>query len=602
MTRTPKESSQETANPIARLAENWQKISVQSQKLLQMYFTQQGMNTPAQDSWHIQTAFLKLFDRWINNPQKLWDMQLRYWQDYFRLWNEMAKSMAGEKSEPVVEADPKDRRFKDQAWHENAVFDFLKQSYLLTAQHIHHAVTDVEGLDEHTRRKIEFYTRQYIDAISPSNFLYTNPEALRTTLETHGENLVQGLENVLEDLKKGKGRLRISMTDESAFKVGENLATTKGSVVYQNDLMQLIQYEAVTDTVHPVPLLIIPAWINKFYILDLQKENSLVRWLTEQGYTVFIISWVNPDETLAKKTFEDYLNEGPLAALDVIASITGQEKVSTLGYCLGGTLLSAMLAYLHKTGDAKRIASSTFFTTLLDFKEAGDLSVFIDEDQLQSLEQQMEQHGGILEGYTMANTFNMLRANDLIWSFVVNNYLLGKDPFPFDLLYWNADSTRMPMAMHLFYLRKMYQQNKLVKPDAIKLNGKGIDLRAIKTPSYFISTREDHIAPWQSTYKAVDLFSGTVEFVLAASGHIAGIINPPSKGKYGFWAVDNGKLPAKAEDFQKMASEHKGSWWPHWDTWQHQFQGEKVKARAVGNKTHPALEPAPGSYVFVDAR
>lgn len=585
-------------------AQNIQKIAERSQQLIEVYMqSQQGQDaTAVQDSIHIGNAFMQLFERMLADPVKLWEMQMQWWQDYFSLWNEAAKSFAGNPSTPIMQPDSKDRRFKDKAWQENVVFDFIKQSYLLAADRIQKTVHDVEGIDPHTQDIIEFYTRQYVDALSPSNFLMTNPEVLRTTLESGGENLVNGLENMLEDLKRGKGKLRISMTDDSAFEVGRNIGVSKGSVVYQNDLMQLIQYEATTEKVHQTPLLIIPAWINKFYILDLKPENSLVKWLTDQGYTVFIISWVNPDEKLSRKTFDDYLREGPLAAMDVIADITGEKQLSTIGYCLGGTLLSCTLAYLHAKGQQDRVASSTFLTTMVDFAEAGELSVFIDEAQLQALEQKMQKQGGVLEGRDMALTFNLLRDNDLIWSFVVNNYLLGKDPFPFDLLYWNGDSTRMPAVMHSFYLRNMYQQNKLAQKGGISLAGVPLDLTAIKTPAYILSTREDHIAPWRATYQATQLYSGDVRFVLSGSGHIAGVVNPPAKNKYGHCTLESTHLPKTPEEYLAKAKEHEGSWWGDWLKWQHPFNGKQLPARKVGGGKHKPIEPAPGSYVKVDAR
>ena len=419
------------------------------------------------------------------------------------------------------------------------------------------------GWTPKTAQKVDFYSRQFVDAMSPSNFLLTNPEVLRKTAETGGENLLKGLNNLLSDLEQGKGRLRIKMTDMEAFKLGENIGVSPGKVVFQNDLMQLIQYTPSTEKVLKRPLLIAPPWINKFYILDLRPRNSFVRWAVSQGHTVFVISWVNPDEKLAEKGFEDYMKEGYLAALDAIEQATGEREVNAIGYCLGGTLLASTLAYMATKKD-NRIRSATFFVTMMDFAEAGELGVFIDEEQLKALEEKMNKRG-YLEGSEMATTFNMLRANDLIWSFVVNNYLLGNDPFPFDLLYWNADSTRMPARMHSFYLRKMYQENLLAEPGGISLAGVPIDLRKIKTPAYFLSTREDHIAPWKSTYRGTQLLGGPKRFVLAASGHIAGVVNPPDGGKYSHWI--NTDLPADPEEWFKGATEIAGSWWPDWHRW-----------------------------------
>jgi polyhydroxyalkanoate synthase len=431
--------------------------------------------------------------------------------------------------------------------------------------------------------------------MSPSNFLLTNPEVLRKTAETGGENLLKGLSNLLGDLERGKGKLRIKMTDTEAFKVGGNIGVSPGKVVYQNDLMQLIQYTPSTEKVLKRPLLIGPPWINKFYILDLRPRNSFVRWAVSQGHTVFVISWVNPDERLAEKGFDAYMHEGYLAALDAIEQATGEREVNAIGYCLGGTLLASTLAYMAAKGD-DRIKTATFFVTMMDFTEAGELGVFIDEEQLKSLEEKMNKRG-YLEGSEMATTFNMLRANDLIWSFVVNNYLMGNDPFPFDLLYWNADSTRMPAKMHSFYLRKMYQENLLAKPNGISLSGVPIDLRKIKTPAYFLSTREDHIAPWKSTYRGTQLLSGPKRFVLAASGHIAGVVNPPEGGKYNHWI--NEDLPPDPEAWFAGATELAGSWWPDWHRWVSSHGKAQVAARVPGDGKLPAIEDAPGSYVQV---
>jgi polyhydroxyalkanoate synthase len=414
-------------------------------------------------------------------------------------------------------------------------------------------------------------------------------------MESGGENLIKGLQNVLDDLDRGNGQLAIKMTDSEAFEVGRNLAVTPGSVVYENDLMQLIQYDPTTEKVHRKPLLIIPPWINKYYILDLREKNSFVKWAVAQGFTVFVISWVNPDESLAEKTFSDYLLEGPLAAFDAITKATGESQINAVGYCLGGSLLASTLAYMEAKGD-RRIASVTLLTTMIDFAESGELGVFIDEEQLAALEARMNERG-YLEGAEMATTFNMLRANDLIWSFVVNNYLLGKDPFPFDLLYWNSDSTRMPAAMHSFYLRTMYQQNKLAEPGGITLDGVPIDLSTVNVPAFFLSTREDHIAPWESTYAGAQLFSGPVRFVLAASGHIAGVINPPAGHKYSYWTND--KLPKRPQTWFKDAREHPGSWWSEWLEWVRAKSGPKVPARQPGDGELPVIEAAPGAYVKV---
>ncbi len=570
-------------------------IADRSQRLVSEWLKRQAGEEHPTDPLNIGHAFLEMTARMMANPARLVQAQLGFWQDYMTLWQNTARRVMGIEHEPVIAASSSDRRFKDDAWKENEVFDFIKQSYLLSARFVQDVVTQVDGLDPKTAQKVDFYSRQFIDAMSPSNFLLTNPEVLRKTAETGGENLLKGLNNLLSDLERGKGKLHIKMTDTDAFKVGDNIGVSPGKVVYQNALMQLIQYAPTTDKVLRRPLLIGPPWINKFYILDLRPRNSFVRWAVSQGHTVFMISWVNPDEHLAEKGFEDYMQEGYLAALDAIEAATGEREVNAIGYCLGGTLLASTLAYMAAIKD-NRIKTATFFVSMMDFHEAGELGVFIDEEQLKALEEKMNKRG-FLEGSEMATTFNMLRANDLIWSFVVNNYLLGNDPFPFDLLYWNADSTRMPARMHSFYLRKMYQDNELAKPGGITLAGVPIDLGKIRIPAYFLSTREDHIAPWKSTYRGTQLLGGTQRFVLAASGHIAGVVNPPEGGKYSHWI--NEDLPPDPEAWLGSATEMAGSWWPDWQRWVTSFGKAQAAAREPGTGKLKAIEDAPGSYVQV---
>jgi polyhydroxyalkanoate synthase subunit PhaC len=579
----------------AELGRSMADIAERSQRIVSEWLRRQANEEHAPDPLNIGTAFLEMTARLIANPARLVAAQLGFWQDYMTLWQNTARRIMGGEPEPVIDAPSSDRRFKDDAWRENEVFDFIKQSYLLSARYVQDVVRQVDGLDPKTAQKVDFYARQFVDAMSPSNFLLTNPEVLRKTAETGGENLLKGLNNLLGDLERGKGKLHIKMTDMEAFKLGENIGVSPGKVVFQNDLIQLIQYTPSTEKVLKRPLLIAPPWINKFYILDLRPRNSFVRWAVSQGHTVFMISWVNPDEKLAEKGFEDYMTDGYLAALDAIEQATGEREVNAIGYCLGGTLLASTLAYMATRKD-NRIRSATFFVTMTDFEEAGELGVFIDEEQLNALEDKMNKRG-YLEGSEMATTFNMLRANDLIWSFVVNNYLLGNDPFPFDLLYWNADSTRMPARMHSFYLRKMYQENLLAVPNGISLNGVPIDLHRIKTPAYFLSTREDHIAPWKSTYRGTQLLSGPKRFVLAASGHIAGVVNPPDGGKYSHWI--NADLPEDPETWFKGATEIAGSWWPDWHRWVSALAKEQAPARVPGDGKLKPIEDAPGNYVKV---
>jgi polyhydroxyalkanoate synthase subunit PhaC len=596
----PGQQGSDPAELARRMARKWVEIAEKSQRLVADFLARQNGDAETiglADPMAIGAAFFEMTARLAADPARLVEAQAALWQEYARLWQHTAQRMLGGAEEkPLAEPAAEDRRFRDRAWSDNALFDYFKQSYLLSARWLQAQIRNAEGLDEHTARKVDFYTRQFVDAVAPSNFVLTNPEVLRATIESRGDNLVQGLKNLLDDLERGKGRLQISMTDMTAFKIGGNVATTPGKVVFQNDLMQLIQYAPTTDRVKRRPLMIIPPWINKFYILDLRPQNSFIRWAVGQGHTVFVISWVNPDERLAQKTFEDYMREGPLAALDAMHQATGERTANVIGYCLGGTLLAATLAWLAAKRDS-RIKSATYFVTMVDFAEAGELSVFIDEEQLQALEQRMEKKG-YLEARDMHTTFNMLRANDLIWSFVVNNYLLGKQPFPFDLLYWNSDSTRMPAAMHSFYLRTMYQQNLLVKPGGITLAGVPLDLRRIRTPSFLLSTREDHIAPWRSTYAATQLYSGPVKFVLSASGHIAGVVNPPG-GKYGHWERDDN--PPTPEAWLARATEVADSWWPAWEKWVAQYAGGAVAARQPGDSKLAPIEDAPGSYVKVRA-
>lgn len=592
------ETTAKVSDPV-QLSQSMSDIAERSQKLIAGYLERQAASSgqaTATDPLNIGQAFLEMTAKMMGDPAQLMQSQLALWQDYMQLWQNAGKRFMGDEDVPSMAApETSDRRFRDPAWKENYIFDFIKQSYLLTARWMQSTVNRVEGLDTKTAQKVDFYTRQFVDAMAPSNFVMTNPEVLRATVESGGENLLKGLENLLSDLERGDGMLSIKMTDMDAFKIGENIATAPGKVVFQNELMQLLQFSPATEQVHRRPLLIVPPWINKFYILDLREKNSFIRWAVAQGLTVFVISWVNPDEAMAQKSFEDYMLEGPLAALGAIEKATGEKEVNAIGYCIGGTLMAAMLAYMAVKKD-ERIRSITYFTTMVDFAEAGELSVFIDEEQLQALETKMSEKG-YLDGSAMATTFNMLRANDLIWSFVVNNYLLGKEPFPFDLLYWNSDSTRLPAKMHSFYLRKCYQENKLVEPGGVTLGGVKIDLRKVKTPTYILSAKDDHIAPWKSTYAATQLYDGPVKFVLSGSGHIAGVVNPPAAQKYCYWT--NSRKPKNPEKWLEGATQHPGSWWTDWAEWVGKHGGGKVPARVPGDGKLKVIEDAPGSYVKV---
>ncbi len=592
---TPKENDSAT-NALLQQAEGWLQLWQQAQGLMleaaekQLKEPDLAMTTP-QSIWQ---TYWEWAQQWLQKPDALWQEQWQFWQDYLRLWQRAAEKMQGQ--EPTVPAPhlpPADKRFSNPAFEQDATFEFIKQSYLLAADWLNRLSHKGDGLDEATQRRMQFYTRQFIDALSPTNFVLTNPEVLQTTLATGGENLRRGFSNLLQDIARGKGELRIAMTDEKAFTLGQNVAITPGAVVYQNELMQLIQYTPTTATTAEKPLLIIPPWINKYYILDLQPKNSFIKYAVDQGQTVFVVSWVNPDASLRDKNFADYLQHGILDALAAIKKQTGAPQVNAIGYCLGGTLLASALAYLAAKKQTP-IASATFFTTLVNFAQPGELGVFIDDEHLQAMEARMAQQG-YLDGQAMATTFNLLRANDLIWSFVVNNYLLGQSPFPFDLLYWNNDTTRMPAAMHSFYLRQMYQHNKLCQKNGINLLGQDIDLSLIKTPCYILACKDDHIAPWRSVYAATQLYQGPCEFVLSGSGHIAGVINPANSIKYGYQT--NHATPATADEWLQSAQTHQGSWWPHWLNWLKAHHGAEVPARNISN----ALEPAPGSYVKVKA-
>jgi len=530
-------------------------------------------------------------------PQKALEAQQELWAGYQALWMNTTEALLKNQQPTSRKNTIPDRRFKDPEWSENPIFNFLKESYLLNARWLMSMTSSIEGADADLAMKIDFYARQLIDAWAPSNFALTNPSVLREINESKGENLARGLQNLAQDMANSAGAPSIRQTDMNFFEVGQNIAVSEGSVIFQNDIFQLIQYTPKTDKVFKRPLLIIPPWINKFYILDLQPENSFVGWLTEQGYTVFLISWVNPDESMRDKALSDYMQEGILQAIDAVETATGEKEVNAIGYCIGGTLLSITLGYLaQKKND--RIKAATFLAAQIDFTEAGELRVFTDKQQIDLIEAQVERQG-YLDGSAMAWIFNMLRPNDLIWSFVINNYLMGKQPQAFDLLYWNADSTRFPAKMIIEYLRNMYQENLLAQPGAYTVNGVPIDLSLVKTPSFFQATREDHIAPYSSVFKAMNIFSGPKTFALAGSGHIAGIVNHPSKEKYQFWQNNRRKKYANADAWLEDAKEVQGSWWPSWHRWNAKNSGPKVEARIPGSGGLSVLEPAPGSYVKV---
>jgi polyhydroxyalkanoate synthase len=566
--------------------QKWTELAGRGQQMIMEFLTkEQSVGAPT-DPMGMMATWQKATVAALSDPKRLIDLQTRYMTDAMSLWQSFLTP--GTVASPV--ADVKDKRFTGEAWRETPAFDFLRQSYLLASNYTLEATAGIEGLDDKDKAKAQFLVKQYVDAISPSNFLATNPEVLKKTAESGGTNLLKGLEHLLGDLESG----RMKMTDENAFEVGRNVAITPGKVVFENRLFQLIQYNPTTDKVYETPLLIFPPWINKFYILDLTAEKSFIRWAVEQGLTVFVVSWKNADATLADVTLDNYVGEGQITALDTVLEICGTKSAHTIGYCVAGTTLAATLAVLAARGEAYKVATATFFTAQVDMSECGELSVFIDEAGLEAVER-LTAEKPWLDGRNMAMTFNLLRSNDLIWSYVVNNYMMGKDYFPFDLLYWNSDATNVPAKWHLSYLKDIYRDNLMVKPGGITVLGVPIDLRTVATPAYIQGGKEDHIAPAQSAYKLTNNFTGDKRFVLAGSGHIAGVVNPPSANKYQYWTSDT--LPERFDEFVKVAKETKGSWWPDWIKWLAPRSGKKVTPRVPGSGKFKAIEDAPGRYV-----
>lgn len=544
------------------------------------------------DPFNVAPAMTAVMTSLAARPDRLFAAQADLFNRYMDLWSSTARRAAGEEVAPA----PADKRFKDPAWSENPMFDVMRRSYLATSDWMNGLVASADDVDPMTRRRAEFFTKLLTDAFSPSNFLASNPVALKALAETNGESLVKGMQNFAADMERGGGKLKISQADYGRFKVGENVATAPGQVVWRDELFELIQFDAATDRQRATPLLIFPPWINKYYILDLQPENSMIRWLSAQGFTVFVCSWVNPDRDKADFGFDDYLEKGVYRAVEKVLDQTGADHVNTVGYCIGGTLLGGALAHMAAKGDG-RVSAATFFAAQHDFAQAGDLLLFTDEHWLNEIEQQMDAAGGVLPGAAMADTFNALRANDLIWSFFVSNYLMGKAPPAFDLLFWNADQTRMPKRLHMDYLRSMYGRNALAT-GAFDMGGQRIDLSKVRIPLYFQASREDHIAPMNSVYRSARAFSGAdVTLTLAGSGHIAGVVNPPGANKYQHWI--NPALPATLAEWQSGAAEHPGSWWPHWADWLHEKSGGWVPARDPAKGRLKPVEPAPGAYVKV---
>jgi polyhydroxyalkanoate synthase len=581
---------------IEALSLNLARASLTAQGAITEAMLKQSGAAPASaDPFHVGPALTEVMGKLALKPERIMRAQADLFESYMDLWKQSARRASGEAVEPVAAPAKGDKRFNDPDWSANPMFDMMKQSYLLTSNWLNGLVAEVEDVDPMTKRRVEFFTKMLTDAFSPSNFLLSNPAALREAMQSQGQSLVKGAENFAADLQRGGGQLAISQTDANKFKVGENVATAPGKVVYRSELFELLQFSPSTEQVFEVPLLIFPPWINKYYILDLRPENSMIRWLANQGFTVFVTSWVNPDVSLAGKTMTDYMFGGAYEALEQVLKQTGAKAANTVGYCIGGTLLSCTLAHMAAKGD-QRIASATFFAAQQDFAEAGDLLLFTNDAWLKDLEGKIDAGGGVLPSASMADTFNALRANDLIWSFFVNNYQMGKEPAAFDLLFWNSDQTRMPKALHMSYLDDFYKSNRLSKGELV-LDGVKLDLKSVKTPIYVQSSKEDHIAPLRSVYRGAKLFGGPVTFTLSGSGHIAGVINHPDAKKYQHWT--NADLPATVEEWQAGAEEHPGSWWPHWSAWLSARSGGKVAARDPAKGPLKAIEDAPGSYVKV---
>lgn len=575
--------------------DDWWELTAKSQRLAMESMHRQWQEAAAHpwDPFNLMNPLTDWLGHCAREPVHVLQAVGSYWQKQSRLGADAWQRWWGVPSQPVIEPKEDDRRFRHPSWREQPGFDFVKQSYLLYAEMVTECLAGDTPLDERETEKLRFFSQQLIDALAPTNFALTNPAVIEEAVNTRGRSLWEGYRNLLADWERSGPQFKVSLTDPEAFELGENIATTPGKVVFQNEYMQLIQYHPATDHAFKDPLLVVPPWINKYYILDLRPENSFLRWWVEQGHTVFVISWVNPDASYARTTFEHYMVDGVYAAVDAVEQITGEAGINAVGYCIGGTLLAATLAHMAAIGD-QRIRSATFLTTLIDFSDPGEIRAFVDEKQVQNLEARMNRLG-FLDGSAMASAFSMLRANDLIWSAFVNNYLLGKKPMAFDLLHWNADATRMPEAMHSFYLRKMYLENLLCQPGGIELAGQPLDMRRVDVPLYFLSTVEDHIAPWKSTYLGARLFSGPVRFVLGGSGHIAGVINAPVKGKYDYYVNERG-LDADADRWLEHAERRSGSWWPDWQRWIEALSGEKVAARQPGAEAFPVIEDAPGSY------
>lgn len=597
--------------PLSNMQPNWQNWTHNSegyfedisQRLLNetMRMSSQSSDTGTSVMFDVMEGWRKFTNTMGHNPGSLVDEHMQFWQKQMQLWQNTLMKLSGKQADQVITPEKGDNRFNDEEWSNNPIFDFLKQSYLLTVDSMMNSISAAEGLDEKTRQRLSFFTRQWLNAIAPSNYIWSNPEILRLTQESGGQNLIQGLKQLVEDMEKSADALNIRMTDTSAFRVGDNIATTPGKVVLRNRMMELIQYTPTTKKVHKRPLLIVPPWINKFYILDLREKNSYIRWALEEGHSVFVISWVNPNRSYRDVGMENYMHEGLLAALDTISAITGEKDANVIGYCIGGMLLALTLSWLTEKGQADRIASATFWATIFDFSDPGDIGVFIDDKIVSAIEKE-ESRQGVFDGRMMAVAFSLLRENSLYWNYYIQNYLKGERPIAFDLLFWNSDCTNVPAALHRFLLRELYLENKLIKQGELEFDGVNIDLSKVTTPVFVVSTLQDHIAKWRGSYQATQIFGGDVKFVLGESGHIAGIMNPPT-GKYGYY--DYSEMPENPDQWYAKASKHQKSWWLAWKDWVSPFTGEQIVAREPGvdanGKSWDLICDAPGEYVHVRA-
>ncbi|WP_462165178.1 class I poly(R)-hydroxyalkanoic acid synthase [Pseudoalteromonas xiamenensis] len=584
----------ETKNPeLDKIVADWWQYG---QEFYNLFSKQMVKGNPLQQALNEQNA--KDFATWLNEvskqPEVMYEKQFDWWQKQLKVMQSTWGQMLGEQASDIVAPEVGDKRFSSEAWQENPWFNYIKQSYLLFGQSLLESIRETPGLDSKLKERLEFFARQSVNSVAPSNFISTNPELIDLTVKSNGQNLIQGFELFKKDLARGGDMLRISMTNDDAFELGKDIATTAGRVVFQNHLFELIQYNPTTEQVHATPMLVVPPYVNKYYILDLRAENSFVKHAVDQGHTVFMVSWKNPDPSMAEVGFEDYVVDGVISAIEAIEKQTGESEVNAVGYCIAGTLVTTAMAYFAAKRMKPRIKSATLLTTLLDFSQPGEIGVFINEPTISALETYNLQNG-VMHGHLLGVSFSMLRENSLYWNYYVNNYLKGKAPMDLDLLYWNGDSTNLTATCHNFMLRELYLNNRLVEAKGVSIRGTKIDLSKVKQPVYMLSTRDDHIALWQATFKGIQATGAQTTFVLGESGHIAGVINPPSKGKYGYWFGPD--VSGEAQTWLDKAQHESGSWWPHWCKWLHQYQGDEVPARPAKTEDNPGIYDAPGEYV-----